>query len=807
MNHQTRTGSGTCKYRSPDPPETTLSAPSLTKTARSSNNKRIPVDVREQIVKRYQHGESVSRIANTFGISECGVRKTWSRFQTTGTVKDRTSSGKGAPAKPVPSSGRDSSSTSLPLKEEEGVDGDSGVGSQETASTMGCGSSVSRTEGGRCLNGDSPVNTADYNTLFPAPGEGPLNVPSHETEKKEPIINSLLFDTPQLDPDRIGPVPEKYNLLTDRRGRSRRSLNRPYPREHMLPPIHNCPLATIKEQKCNHDNRHVENIAASKTKPLYGECLWGFPYGRAPEAGCYESCLAKEENPISVDPANPIAKTLLADLGYSTQVFFNACCKPPELLDRQKVACNLPFTLQPSTLAESTRQFFLVLISVSNDPKAIFDAIPEGSGPVISVQTLSGQTVQKSILAPVTLSQYWSLLMDFTVEKLTCCENFISASPPSTPCLVCHPFVRNPTPPSSPSMPLPPLAQSSPARSSSMEPPSKKRCESASGDGDVVPPREVDPRYPPVVQETMDTTQQGLPTISSVSSPLLPTSLPTPSHSDPSVSLVFKQQRFPIPSHQQPHISSMMLLLQMRAKGGVVPFQGQQSVPSRVMTSNPTLSQWPRPLAFPQGLSPSPPIGLQIPPQYGSRPSEQLLNPESPPTSFSSILHPQPEEGPSLLDSVSSGQLQSNGRSTSTSVTSESPHPPPPLLSVGVAVPDNSTSVKPDMKSLVPSEAVSVPIRNEENTVDVPSEERSEDIEILLPSTKIPKEWSVEEVRKFVHKITDIKCSQVFQEQEVDGQAMLLLTTDVMVTMMKIKIGPALKLMKFIGALKEKFGS
>ena len=90
--------------------------------------------------------------------------------------------------------------------------------------------------GGRCLNGDSPVNTADYNTLFSAPGEGPLNVPSHETEKKEPIINSLLFDTPQLDPDRIGPVPEKYNLLTDRRGRSRRSLNRPYPREHMLPP-------------------------------------------------------------------------------------------------------------------------------------------------------------------------------------------------------------------------------------------------------------------------------------------------------------------------------------------------------------------------------------------------------------------------------------------------------------------------------------------------------------------------------------------------------------------------------------------
>ena len=69
-------------------------------------------------------------------------------------------------------------------------------------------------------------------------GDSQQDLPSPMTPldtKVEPFISSLLFDSPKLDMDKIGPVPAKYSLLHVRRGRSRRSLNRPYSRERMLP--------------------------------------------------------------------------------------------------------------------------------------------------------------------------------------------------------------------------------------------------------------------------------------------------------------------------------------------------------------------------------------------------------------------------------------------------------------------------------------------------------------------------------------------------------------------------------------------
>ena len=52
-------------------------------------NRRIPIEIRRKIVERYQNGERVHDIAKEFGVSDCGVRKTWARYTTTGTVRDK----------------------------------------------------------------------------------------------------------------------------------------------------------------------------------------------------------------------------------------------------------------------------------------------------------------------------------------------------------------------------------------------------------------------------------------------------------------------------------------------------------------------------------------------------------------------------------------------------------------------------------------------------------------------------------------------------------------------------------------------
>ncbi|XP_047468221.1 polyhomeotic-like protein 3 isoform X2 [Mugil cephalus] len=67
-----------------------------------------------------------------------------------------------------------------------------------------------------------------------------------------------------------------------------------------------------------------------------------------------------------------------------------------------------------------------------------------------------------------------------------------------------------------------------------------------------------------------------------------------------------------------------------------------------------------------------------------------------------------------------------------------------------------------------------------------------------------PSHWSVEEVTAFIHTLPG--CSDVaeaFRLQEIDGQALLLLTEDHLMTSMNIKLGPALKICAHINALKN----
>ncbi|KAJ3611023.1 hypothetical protein NHX12_021039 [Muraenolepis orangiensis] len=64
--------------------------------------------------------------------------------------------------------------------------------------------------------------------------------------------------------------------------------------------------------------------------------------------------------------------------------------------------------------------------------------------------------------------------------------------------------------------------------------------------------------------------------------------------------------------------------------------------------------------------------------------------------------------------------------------------------------------------------------------------------------------WTVEDVTAFIHTLPG--CSEVaegFRLQEIDGQALLLLTEDHLMTSMNIKLGPALKICAHINALKN----
>ncbi|XP_029979238.1 polyhomeotic-like protein 3 isoform X2 [Sphaeramia orbicularis] len=67
-----------------------------------------------------------------------------------------------------------------------------------------------------------------------------------------------------------------------------------------------------------------------------------------------------------------------------------------------------------------------------------------------------------------------------------------------------------------------------------------------------------------------------------------------------------------------------------------------------------------------------------------------------------------------------------------------------------------------------------------------------------------PSLWSVEDVTAFIHTLPGCgDVAEAFRLQEIDGQALLLLTEDHLMTSMNIKLGPALKICAHINALKN----
>ncbi|KAM9417898.1 polyhomeotic-like protein 3 isoform 1-T2 [Salvelinus alpinus] len=75
----------------------------------------------------------------------------------------------------------------------------------------------------------------------------------------------------------------------------------------------------------------------------------------------------------------------------------------------------------------------------------------------------------------------------------------------------------------------------------------------------------------------------------------------------------------------------------------------------------------------------------------------------------------------------------------------------------------------------------------------------------VTSSDPLPAQWSVEQVWDFIHKLPGcVEVAEAFRVQEIDGQALLLLTEDHLMTSMNIKLGPALKICAHINTLRHR---
>lgn len=99
---------------------------------------------------------------------------------------------------------------------------------------------------------------------------------------------------------------------------------------------------------------------------------------------------------------------------------------------------------------------------------------------------------------------------------------------------------------------------------------------------------------------------------------------------------------------------------------------------------------------------------------------------------------------------------------------------------------------------LKPESSVESPMPANEMEVDTP--------EPATPAApcKNPRTWTVQEVADYIQELpgcTDY--AEEFRSQEIDGQALLLLKEDHLMTAMNIKLGPALKICAKINSLRE----
>ncbi|XP_015917235.1 polyhomeotic-like protein 2 isoform X2 [Parasteatoda tepidariorum] len=127
-------------------------------------------------------------------------------------------------------------------------------------------------------------------------------------------------------------------------------------------------------------------------------------------------------------------------------------------------------------------------------------------------------------------------------------------------------------------------------------------------------------------------------------------------------------------------------------------------------------------------------------------------------------------------------------------------------------VDESNTSITEDDSSVLSNKAEEEHPMHQENSSLPPATAEQEIIEIqkadnsdfVPPSQKLPSSWSVQDVFEFIKDTPG--CSDyadTFRSQEIDGQALLLLKEDHLMTMMCMKLGPAVKLISVINGIKE----
>ncbi|XP_036970410.1 sex comb on midleg-like protein 2 isoform X2 [Acanthopagrus latus] len=119
--------------------------------------------------------------------------------------------------------------------------------------------------------------------------------------------------------------------------------------------------------------------------------------------------------------------------------------------------------------------------------------------------------------------------------------------------------------------------------------------------------------------------------------------------------------------------------------------------------------------------------------------------------------------------------------------------------------PGNSTPMR--RLSSNPAELSSTqPLRRvEASSTTGPEAMGSERDSLLLPS-KNPSSWSIEEVMQFVRDADPTALAphaELFRKHEIDGKALMLLRSDMIMKYMGLKLGPALKLCHHIERLKQ----
>ncbi|KAL1437713.1 hypothetical protein MTO96_048668 [Rhipicephalus appendiculatus] len=74
------------------------------------------------------------------------------------------------------------------------------------------------------------------------------------------------------------------------------------------------------------------------------------------------------------------------------------------------------------------------------------------------------------------------------------------------------------------------------------------------------------------------------------------------------------------------------------------------------------------------------------------------------------------------------------------------------------------------------------------------------------PPSSPPSEWSIEDVIRYISNLDAALAthSDLFRRHEIDGRALLLLNSDMMMKYMGLKLGPALKICNIIDKIKGK---